>query len=293
MIGAASLAEAGASVFTARVMACHERDGHQRWWVREGDGEAFEVLALRQAVSGARPGENVLVLRSPEGGAWIIGVVGGEPEPAPRRLQEPGGAAAELVEDEAGIRLRVRDRRGALLFEHDPGTGRSTARVSEGDLDLEVAQGDLSLAAAGRLHLDADRVSIRGRRGVNIDVDGGAGPSGRSRLELGPDCMRLAAHRLFLVARDTQLLSGLARVSVDSLELGARCASAAFTTVEVAADRLRQRVNRSYSYVRDLLHVRAGRSWTEVAGALRLRGATATLRARGRVKVDGESVHLG
>ena len=49
-----------------------------------------------------------------------------------------------------------------------------TVRVTPGGLSISIEGGDLTLLSSGTLRVDAERLELRGRSGVNIESEGNA-----------------------------------------------------------------------------------------------------------------------
>lgn len=286
----------GTRVRRARVTARHERDGESRHLLRPADGGApLEAATALAGGAPPEPGDEVLMLSESADRHWIVGVIGRarSESAAARQVTAPNGAVAGLEQGESGVRLVVRESSGRLLFEHDPESGRSAVHVAAGDLALHVPDGALTLAAGKGLRLEAaQEVEIVGREGVKLRCDGDDAQSA-SRLELAGGQARLAAGSLLLAVRDASLVTERARLAAATLSANVRRARTRFGTLDLSAERLVQRTRESYVDVREVYRLRAGRLWGTVAGALQLKGETATLRARRRVKIDGERIDLG
>lgn len=88
---------------------------------------------------------------------FVIGVLG--PARAARAVTADGVAAALEREDGTEV-LRVRDARGALLFEHRPGNKTTVVHVP-GDLEIRADAGSVRVVARDGIELQAARAQAR------------------------------------------------------------------------------------------------------------------------------------
>jgi phage baseplate assembly protein gpV len=234
-------------------------------------------------------GDRVLVAADSGGDLWILAAISASPSVAPSdqsEVREPGGATAAVEPGESGSRIVVRDRRGALLFEYDPETRTTTLHTLDGDLDVDVPQGALNLRASQGVRIDSGaRVEVNGSGGVNLRSRP-AGEGAETRIDVRPDGLGVAAET-------TEVAAGTVRFDAARVVSRMEKALAIYGTLEITADRIRQRTRRLLTAVEKLFHLSAGRVEADVDDDLRLRSGTATMKAKGRVKIDGDSIHLG
>jgi len=234
-------------------------------------------------------GDRVLIAADSHGELWIIATISGPGSPArsdEAEVRESGGASAAVEAGESGPRIVVRDRRGALVFEYEPETRTTTLHTPEGDLELAVPAGALSFRASQGVRIDAgESVDVKGANGVGLRSGGVAGEAG-PRIDLRPDGLGVAA-------RSAEVAAGEVRFDASRVVTRMEKALAIYGTLEVTANRIRQRARRFLTAVEDLFHLSAGRLEADVDDDLRLKSGTATMKAEGRVKIDGDSIHLG
>jgi hypothetical protein len=111
------------------------------------DGEGFEVLSPSGAPA---VGARVFVLVPEEGRGAVVAAA-----PVP----DPGISLSRK-----GPVVRLEDRGGNLLFEHDEETGRTVVGVPDGDLEIRVPHGSLRISAAEGITLDSPRLDVAARR---------------------------------------------------------------------------------------------------------------------------------
>lgn len=234
-------------------------------------------------------GDRVLLAADSHGELWIIAAI--SPTEAKARadqseVREAGGASAAVEAGKRGARIVVRDRGGALVFEYEPETRTTTLHTPDGDLQLDVPEGALSFRAARGVSIDAgDALELNGARGVGLR-SGGANGEAETRVDMRPE-------RLDVVTRTADVAAGEVRLDASHVITRMEKAVAIYGTLEVTANRIRQRARRILTAVQDLFHLAAARVEADVDDDLRLRSGTATMKARGRVKIDGDSIHLG
>ena len=234
-------------------------------------------------------GDRVLIAADSNGDLWIIAtitVATALATPDEAEVRESGGASAAVEPGESGPRIVVRDRRGALVFEYEPETRTTTLHTPEGDLELDVPDGALSFRASRGVRIDAgDSVEVKGSNGVGLRSGGIAGGA-ETRVDVRPD-------GLGVTAQTTEVDAGVVRFDASQVVTRIEKAVAIYGTLEVTANRIRQRARRLLTAVEDLFHLTAGRLEADVDDELRLNSGTATMKAKGRVKIDGDSIHLG
>jgi hypothetical protein len=245
----------------------------------------------RPALIGSRPpevGDRVLVAGDSGDQLWIIATIpapGLPAGPQQAEVREAGGASAAVTPGAGGPLIAVRDRQGALVFEYEPDTRRTTLYAAAGDLALEVPAGALNLRAAGGVRIESgDTVEMGAPGGIGIHAGRTAGE--QTRVEVRPE-------GLGVVAPAADLAAGTVRIDASRMVSRLEKAVAVYGSLEITANRIRQRARRFLTAVEELLHLRAGRFEADVEDDLRLRSGTASLKAKGRVKIDGESIHLG
>lgn len=268
----------------------------------------------RVAVPGyePRPGDRVLVGRTDRGDAFVIGVVdaprtpwvdalldetgardacdegraetggtaGGRPAselPRPNRGSahdaEEVGADPARVDDGADAR-EVRDARGRLLFRYDPASGRAELHVPAGDLDLHVAEGALGL---------------RARDGVRVEAGDGAA---RTTVGVAPGELTLAGRTLTAVAERADLALERAALRARDVETHVDRARHVARVVETRVTRLVERLRDAYREVEGVQQTRAGRLRLAAEKSASLVAQRVLWKARDRMKLQGERIHL-
>jgi len=261
----------------AEVVATRGPRGAQ---VRFEDGAPQDAQLALPGYDDPRPGDRVLVTVDDAGRGWIVGVIA-----APRTMLD------EALEAEAPAVQRVHDAEGRLLFEYDAATNRATLHVPEGDLELSAPEGAVSIAARDGFAVDTDGdVTVRGGRSVELRAARGEGAV--ARLAMQPGELSLGASVLTAAADRAELLATRVGVKATRLETTVERARHAVKVVETRAGRIVERAKETYRETEGLAQTRAGRLRLVAKKAASLVGENTLLKARDRMKVRGERIHL-
>lgn len=244
-------------------------------------GEPVRAELAAPGVGGLRRGERVLVSVTDSGGAYVIGVLGS----GRRRLDTRRGASAEVVTDEDGERVEVRDPEGSLIFRYDPDGGRAELTVPRGSLDVQAPEGDLNLRAGRAVRLTGRTIDLAATSSIRAFVHDAASRVATA-LRLGHRSARLDAETVRVDSQRAQLQSERIDTEADEIRTTARRIR---TTAEVVTQRFGSLCRR----VKGLVQSRAGRMRTLISGSWRTRAERADLRSRDTFKVDGRKIHLG
>jgi hypothetical protein len=167
-----------------------------------------------------------------------------------------GRCAAPLVdrilEDEEPLRLH--DRQGRLLFEYDAASGRAVVHVPSGDLDVEVPDGAFRVRAR-------DGISLAGAEITAV----------AERADLVADRLAVRARRVETAVERVKHVVGI---------------------VESTADRIVERAKDVYREVEGLTQLRSGRLRMVARSTAELVAENALMKARERMKIKGERIHL-
>ncbi len=264
---------------TGRATVAQALDG-SRVRVRHREGDLGDA---RVAVPGYSPatGDQVLVTVDDEGLGWIVGVI--EALPPTPLLDAAMEALPSRVEE-------VRDREGRLLFEYDPATHRAVLHVPEGDLELVVPAGALRVQARDGVAIESpEEVALRGR---SVRATAAPGTPAEASLRLEPGEVSLVGSVLTAAADRAELLAKRAGLHAHQVETHAKRARHAVDVLEVRAGRIVERAKDVYREVERLSQTRAGRLKLVARTAAQLVGENTLLKARDRMKVKGERIHL-
>ncbi|MEC7525292.1 MAG: DUF3540 domain-containing protein [Myxococcota bacterium] len=197
---------------------------------------------------------------------------------------------------------RVREHEGGLTVETEAGT--FSARRAASCL-LAPATGDQVLLARperGVCFVLAVLVRAEPERAAVVEVDAPAMHLRAPRVEvLAKEGMRLISQeKIALVAQRFALDAREGRVSIQRLALEGREVLAradvldgVFGAIETAAERLTQRLGRSYRFVEDTDSTHAHDVEVRAAQSFVTRAKDAVHHARRLFKADGEQVHIG
>lgn len=170
-------------------------------------------------------------------------------------LRTLDGAMARRAGTGDGETLQIVDRRGDLIFEYDPATGKSRLTVEQGDLELVAKHGDIRLRSSGVVSLEGEEVAINAKLArYQIEETTFTGGSFTASLKT-------------------------ARVVVGRLE---RLAREVVEKSETVCTR-----------VSGLIQMKAGRMRTLVAGSSQLKSHRIYMKADTDCKIKGEKIHLG
>ena len=262
------------SVERARVLALI---GAHRLRLALASGEREAVLAVD--ATGVRPGDEVLCITTSDGASFVIGVIH-----APR----PCSALDEALAAESAVET-VRDRAGRLLFEYDSETHKAVLHVPAGDLELSVPAGSLRLRSRDGLSLETDQeLTLRGATGIRMSA-----AADRVRLALSSEGVSLVAGALAVLTDRAEVLAGAVQLRASSLTSHAERVRTIAKLIDTRAGRIVERTRDTYREVENLSQTRAGRLKLVAKRAASLVGESTLLKARKKMKVKGDRIHLG
>lgn len=241
-----------------------------------------------------REGDRVVAMTDDDGLTWVVGVVH-----APR--------TTSLLEDalEASEPTVVRDRRGRILFEYDPEKDRATLHVPSGDLEVSVPEGALRMCARDGVELHTDttltldaKENLAVRAGeLSMSAEGrvtleAARGEHRARLAMDPGELTLTGTVVAVAADRAELLAARVGVTAQMLESHVDRVRSVAKVLDVRAGRIVERARDVYREVSGLSQTRAGRLRLVAKKTAQLVGENTLLKARDRMKVRGERIHL-
>jgi len=249
------------------------------------DGHSVEV---RTALPSYVPvsGDRVLVTIDERGDAWVIGVI----ERSVTPLLDEALEAADPAHPANDPVTRVHDRRGRLLFEYDPGVDRAVLHVPEGDLELQVPNGKLEMSARDGVELRSEAsvclssgevVELRAEREVPV-----------ASVKVRPGEIVLVGSALSAAADRVEVLAHRFGFSAHLVESRVDRAKHVVRVLETRAGRIVERAGDVYREVERLSQTRAGRLNLVAKKAAQLVGENTLIKARDRMKVKGERIHL-
>jgi hypothetical protein len=240
-------------------------------------GAIFEAQLATPGYEDPREGDVVLVLSDDRGAHYVIGVVR-----APRsKLDE---VLAEPPSD------RVYDKRGRLLFEYDRDADRAVLHVPEGDLVFAVPQGQLTLEAQRGVHIESEgAIGIASERAVVLDAQRG---EERSSVHLEPGKLSLTARVISAAAARVDLVAHRVGISSHQVETHVDRVLRVVDVLETRAGRIVEHARDSYRESEGLSQTKAGRLRLVAQKAIQVVGENALIKARDRMKIKGEQIHL-
>jgi hypothetical protein len=247
------------------------------------DGALVDGTLAAVGYDDPREGDRVLALRDGPRGAWVIGVLAPRP---PSLLEEALEASATDASPVA-----VRDRRGRLLFEYDPERERAVLHVAAGDLELFVPEGALRMRARDGVTMESDAdLTLRAGRSAVIEAARGEGPS--ARIAMQPGELTLVGSVLTAAADRAELLASKVGVKAHQVESHVDRVRTVAKVLDVSAGRIVERAKDVYREVERLSQTRAGRLKLVAKATMHLVGENTLVKARDRMKVKGERIHL-
>jgi hypothetical protein len=249
----------------------------------EGDPRAHDAQVAVPGYDDPREADRVLAMTDDAGSTWIVGVIRA---PRPASLLEEALEAPETEDT-----VRVHDRTGRLLFEYDPESERAILHVPSGDLELSVPDGALSLKARDGVHVDTDGdVKVRGGRSVRLEAARGEGPA--ARLTMQPGELSLVASAITAAADRAELLAAKLGVRAQRVESHVDRVRTVVKVLDLRAGRIVERARDVYREAEGLSQTRAGTLRMVAKKAASLVGENTLLKARDRMKIKGERIHL-
>ncbi len=246
----------------------------------DGDAGVVDAQVALPGYDEPREGDRVLALTDDAGATWIVGVI---------RAPRPQSLIDEALSEPGAV--KVHDRRGRLLFEYDPEADRAVLHVPDGDLELSVPEGALRMRARDGVEVATDGdLSLRGGRRVELEASRGTGPA--SRLAMQPGELTLVASVITAAADRAEVLASKIGVKAHQLESHVDRVRSVAKVLDVRAGRIVERARDVYREVSGLSQTRAGRLKLVAQKAAQLVGENTLLKARDRMKVKGERIHL-
>lgn len=254
------------------------------------DGDTAVITAQLAAAGYVDPRDRdrVLAMTDDFGSVWVVGVI--RAERAPSLLDE---ALAGFPEEEvpAATPSRVHDREGRLLFEYDPLANKAVLHVPAGDLEVSVPAGALKMSARDGVEVDTDGgVRVRGGRAVELEASRDEGPA--SRVVMQPGELSLVGAVLTAAADRAEILASKLGVKAHQVESHVDRVRNVVKVLDTRAGRIVERARDVYRETEGLSQTRAGRLRLVAQKAVQIVGENALLKARDRMKVKGERIHL-
>ncbi len=270
----------------------------------EGGGAALEAQLAVPGYDDPREGDRLLAWTDDTGATWVVGVI----RRAPVTLLDE--ALDEALD--APLPVRVRDRRGRLLFEYDPGEDKAVLYVPSGDLEVSVPEGALRMRArdgvevvsAGEVRLEGEAVALRAERalsgqapevalkGRRLELEASRGETASAKVALEPGELSLVGSVLTAAADRAEILASRVGVKAHRVESHVDRVRTVVNVLDVRAGRILERAKDVYREVSGLSQTRAGRLRLVAEKAAQLVGENTLLKARDRMKVKGEQIHL-
>ncbi len=208
---------------------------------------------------------------------------------APQRLCARDGSSAEL--DESDV-LRIRDRRGAILFEYDPDSGRGRLTLAEGDLSLEAPRGNIELLAGGEVRcLARGDIALHSASSVSMTASDAAG--GRAGVQVDRRAVAITGERLALTADEAELRLERTRFLGDWVETGIARAELLVDKLESRVGTLVQRASNVFQFVEELHQLKTKRFRVRTEEGMQLDAGHVVMKAREDVDIDGAQINLG
>lgn len=244
------------------------------------DGAVLDAHVAVPGYDDPREGDRVLAFTDDDGTSWVIGVV---------RAPRPASLIDEVLAEPKTV--EVRDRRGRLIFEYDPEAERAVLHVASGDLELSVPDGSLRMRARDGVHIETG--GDVGLRGSRVQLEASRDDAGvAARVAMEPGELSLVGSVLTAAADRAEILAAKVGVKAHSLESHVDRVRSVVKVLDMRAGRIVERAKDVYREVSGLSQTRAGRLKLVAQKAAQLVGENTLLKARDRMKVKGERIHL-
>lgn len=239
------------------------------------DGTKARFLADLAAAGydAPRPGDRVLYFTDEAGRRYVIGVLS---------RARGGGELSALLDGGAA-------RAPALVRDAD--RNETVLRVPDGDLVIDVPNG--AVRVAGRRGVDVESegaLTLRSSRAAVLEA--GRGKEGVARVEVQPGEVTVASRALLLAAERAELLAARLTIRAKRFETQVARMKQVVDVMETQATRIVERARDAYREVTELSQLRAGRVRWVAETTATLVSQDALLKARDRMKVKGERIHL-
>ncbi len=137
-----------------------------------------------------------------------------------------------------------------------------------------------------RLELDGDlEVKLRGGRFI-LAAQNGVDLASAQAISITTPLLKMNADEGSLVLRKFAFFASLVDAEINRFKLLTSCC-------DWVADRLLQKLKRSYRFVEEVEHVRAGQIDYVARQNMRMHGKNALVTAEALVKLDGDQIHVG
>ncbi|MCZ7679654.1 MAG: DUF3540 domain-containing protein [Sandaracinaceae bacterium] len=163
--------------------------------------------------------------------------------------------------------------------------------VPDGDLEVSVPQGALRMKARDGVEIATDGdVRVAGGRSVSLEAARAEGPA--SRIAMQPGELSLVGSVLTAAADRAELLASKLGVRAHRVESHVDRVRNVVKVLDLRAGRIVERAKDVYRETEGLSQTRAGRLRMVAQKAVQIVGENALLKARDRMKVKGERIHL-
>jgi hypothetical protein len=253
-----------------------------RGWARPALGHQSKI----------RSGDSVLVISHDMADFYVIGWLARQPTAAIAALSTKAGAGVAVEEIDGEEVVRVHSRRGELVLEYHPESGRTLVNIENGDLEFMARQGSISFHSAQDIRFGARAINLLSRWGTQLGVmDAGGEVTSALKLDakrlqtISPE-LKVAAQQADIRIKDAEYRGEDLSAEVGAVKMTAR-------RIEVLAECVIEKAKNVYRTVEELLQSRAGRMRTLVRGFCHLKARKAFFKTDEEFKVDGEKIHLG
>jgi hypothetical protein len=248
----------------------------------ESSGTSLDADNAASGYGDPRVGDLVVYFTDASDRRYVIGVLRASRPTIEELLEESERAETE--------RVNVRDKHGRLLFEYDPETDRAVLHVPDGDLAIQAPAGALRLCARDGVHVESEgRVRVSSGREVELEV---SRSGAAARVALQPGEVSVAGSVVTIAARQAHVIASFIGLRAQRLETHVERARQVAQVIETHAERIVERARDTYREVERLSQHRAGRLQWVAETTASLVSETVLLKARDRMKIKGERIHL-
>ncbi|HVO74257.1 MAG TPA: DUF3540 domain-containing protein [Ignavibacteriaceae bacterium] len=268
------------------------KDGKSLLLGIEYDGETLQTWgrAVISATGNFIYGDTVLAAGE-EGGVYILGLLESSSSRTEDKLIAANGAYVSLLKKEYIETILVHSKKGELIFEYDPNSGKCVINSQPGD--IEFRGGNISFLSEGNINLKSRQI-------IQIESSGGIMLSVKNIIDKLQSSMFLDKIRMKLSSSSLNIISKRADLQIESSRyLGnnfflvmkhAKIIAGKFETI---ANDIVTRAKNVFKTVDQLTQLKTGRMRTLVKSTLHIKSKNSYQYSEEDFKVNAEKIHLG
>jgi hypothetical protein len=241
-----------------------------------------------------RKGDRVVMAADQNGQQFILGVVHDGSRLSARArndqvLSTSSGATVEIVDDEDGESVRIRDRNQQLVFEYRPDKGKGHISLDAGKISLNAAE-TIDLTAGTDLRLFSGQ-------GTRLDALGSVDLISRSetssRIGLDRGKVQLSGETLLCGAEKGLFRINHSRLQGRSVSMRLESARIMISNMETVVKTLFEKATDVFRHVSGLHQLKARRTRTVCEDSHSVVAKRVRIDGNYSVKLQGDKIHLG